>query len=309
MSEPHLAPSSQTSPQLPPSQPLPQIVLGLTQYRDFAARNALFVDKTALLQKLVDQKFVLLSRPRRFGKTVLVSMLTELFTYGVKNFQGKAIYERWYEKTYPVLNLSLAGLTNPDTFETDLCTVLRDACYAAGFHEIYNFIPECTDFRTLSGRVVRQVLKGQQAVLLIDEWEDPLLAKLNDHSAHEKISDLMRYLSIWTRESHAFWFVLVTGRTRNPPSSFIWDSFKNISKEPYFATLLGYTPEELQTNFGPYLSRCAERNHCSTAEVLAQIERTCARLFIGKDEIVQVYCPEDIHRFFCQETALSCSTL
>ena len=88
---------------------------GISQYTDFAAKNALFVDKTALLQKLVDEKFVLLSRPRRFGKSLLVSMLTELFTNGVKNFQGKTIYERWHEKTYPALNLSFAGLTNPDT--------------------------------------------------------------------------------------------------------------------------------------------------------------------------------------------------
>lgn len=282
---------------------------GISQYTDFAAKNALFVDKTALLQKLVDEKFVLLSRPRRFGKSLLVSMLTELFTNGVKNFQGKTIYERWHEKTYPALNLSFAGLTNPDTFEVELCTTLRNACYAAGFHGIYDFIPECKDFKTLSGRVVRQVLKGQQAVLLIDEWEDPLLANLNDHSANDKLWDLMRYVCFRTRDSHAFWFVLVTGSTRNPHSSFIWDSFRNISKEPYYAALLGYTSEELQTNFGAYLSRCAERNQCSTAEVMAQIKRTCARMSIGQDEIVQVYCPEDIHSFFCQEAARSCPTL
>lgn len=220
---------------------------GISQYTDFAAKNALFVDKTALLQKLVDEKFVLLSRPRRFGKSLLVSMLTELFTNGVKNFQGKTIYERWHEKTYPALNLSFAGLTNPDTFEVELCTTLRNACYAAGFHGIYDFIPECKDFKTLSGRVVRQVLKGQQAVLLIDEWEDPLLANLNDHSANDKLWNLMRYVCFWTRDSHAFWFVLVTGSTRNPhpplsgtPSAI---SAKNPTTQLYWATLVkSYKP-------------------------------------------------------------------
>ena len=207
MSETNSQPGSELQLVVPKPEQLPHIVKWLSKFTDFAANHALFVDKTALLQKLVDQKFVFLSRPRRFGKSLLISMLKELFEHGTKNFEGLDIHDLWCEKTYPVLTLSFLDKNNPDTFEADLCTALRDAFYEAGFHEVYDFIPECNNFKVLSGRLVRQVLKGQQVVLLIDEWDDPLSSNLNQRDNFEKITVLLRHFYTWIRESNAFWFV------------------------------------------------------------------------------------------------------
>ena len=287
--------------QVPTPKQLPHIVTGLSRFIDFAANNALFVDKTALLQTLVDQKFVFLSRPRRFGKSLLISMLKELFEHGTTNFVGKAIYDIWHERTYPVLTLSFLDKTNPDTFEDDLCTALRYAFYEAGFHEVYDFIPECNNFKILSGRLVRQVLKGQQVVLLIDEWDDPLSSNLNNRDAYAKIAAMLRHLYTWIRESHAFWFVLVTGIGRyQTPSFFTGEFITDISMEPYFAALVGYTQEELQQYFAPYITRSAELNHISEAEMLEQIKLYYDGFCFDQDGLVKVYSPWSINCFFSQ---------
>ena len=301
MSETNLQPESLPLQQVPTPQQLPHIATNLSRFTDFAANHALFVDKTALLQTLVDQKFVFLSRPRRFGKSLLISMLKELFEHGTTNFAGTAIYNIWHEKTYPVLTLSFLDKTNPKTFEADLCRALRDAFYDAGFHEVYDFIPDCNDFQTLSGRLVRQVLKGQQVVLLIDEWDDPLSSNLNNRDNYEQIAAMLRHLYTWIRESHAFWFVLVTGIGRYQNTSFFTgEFFADISMEPYFAALVGYTQEELQQYFAPYITRSAELNHISEDEMLEQIKLYYDGFCFDQDGLVKVYSPWSINCFFSQ---------
>ena len=301
MSETNLQPESLPLQQVPTPQQLPHIATNLSRFTDFAANHALFVDKTALLQTLVDQKFVFLSRPRRFGKSLLISMLKDLFEHGTTNFTGKAIYDIWHEKTYPVLTLSFLDKTNPKTFEADLCRALRDAFYDAGFHEVYDFIPDCNDFQTLSGRLVRQVLKGQQVVLLIDEWDDPLSSNLNNRADYEQLTAMMRHLYTWIRESHAFWFVLVTGIGRYQNTSFFTgEFFTDISMEPYFAALVGYTQEELQQYFAPYITRSAWLNHISEDEMLEQIKLYYDGFCFDQDGLVKVYSPWSINCFFSQ---------
>ena len=301
MSETNLQPESMPLQQVPTPQQLPHIATNLSRFTDFAANHALFVDKTALLQTLVDKKFVFLSRPRRFGKSLLISMLKELFEHGTTNFAGTAIYNIWHEKTYPVLTLSFLDKTDPKTFEATLCRALRDAFYDAGFHEVYDFIPDCNDFQTLSGRLVRQVLKGQQVVLLIDEWDDPLSSNLNNRDNYEQIAAMLRHLYTWIRESHAFWFVLVTGIGRYQNTSFFTgEFFADISMEPYFAALVGYTQEELQQYFAPYITRSAELNHISEDEMLEQIKLYYDGFCFDQDGLVKVYSPWSINCFFSQ---------
>ena len=301
MSETNSQPGSELQLVVPKPEQLPHIVKWLSKFTDFAANHALFVDKTALLQKLVDQKFVFLSRPRRFGKSLLISMLKELFEHGTKNFEGLDIHDLWCEKTYPVLTLSFLDKNNPDTFEADLCTALRDAFYEAGFHEVYDFIPECNNFKVLSGRLVRQVLKGQQVVLLIDEWDDPLSSNLNQRDNFEKITVLLRHFYTWIRESNAFWFVLVTGIGRYQNTSFFTGEFiTDISMEPYFAALVGYTQEELERYFAPYIVRCAWLKHISQEEMLEQIKLYYDGFCFDRDGLVKVYSPWSINCFFSQ---------
>ena len=288
-------------PVAPNAAPLLRINTTISDFLNFKANNALFVDKTALLQDLVKLKRVFLARPRRFGKTILISMLKELFTNGIGQFQHLAIAEHWREDTYPVLHLSFLRMRNLATFEKDLCNKLRDAFFDAGFAEIYDFIPECHEFKVLASRIVRQVLKGRKLVVLIDEWDDPLSSNLHDRTAFKSIAELMSTLYSWLRESTFIKFMLVTGIGRYQDTSFFTGEFiTDISLKSKFAALVGYTEEEVRSYFAPYLARSAALWGLSEDAMLDKIRSYYDGFCFDMEGQVHVYSPWSINSFFAQ---------
>ena len=85
---------------------LTPITTSLADFRLIRQRQYLFVDKTAHIYKLLNEDKVFLSRPRRFGKSLLLSTINELFTNGTKNFEGLAIHDLWQRPCLPVISLS-----------------------------------------------------------------------------------------------------------------------------------------------------------------------------------------------------------
>ena len=89
--------------------PLQKINTTSSNFNLIRRKGFLLVDKTERINDLIDENRVFLSRPRRFGKSLLLSTLTELYTNGVKNFEGLAIHDLWQQDRYPVVNLSIFG--------------------------------------------------------------------------------------------------------------------------------------------------------------------------------------------------------
>ena len=290
---------AQPRPQGPAAEALPHIITTSSDFLQFRERHALLIDKTALLQELVDLGRVFLARPRRFGKSLLVSMLAELFTSGTQHFAGMAIAERWHEPRYPVLQLSFLDLRHPATFERDLCALWRLACYNAGFEEVDECLPECHEFAVLAEHIEREVLQNQPYVVLIDEWDDPLSGNLHDPAAFAANSAQLRAFYTWLRDRPNVHFLLVTGIARYP--IFTWfcsDFITDIGLMPQYGALVGYTEEELRTSFAPYLARAAALRHQSAEELLTHL---CS-FYHGFcfDGQVRIYNPWDINSFFEQ---------
>ena len=280
---------------------LPHILTTSSDFLRFKERQTLFVDKTALLQELVDLGRVFLARPKCFGKTLLISLLEELFTHGTQHFEHLAIADIWHEQQYQVLKLSFLHLRDPATFEQELCTELRAACDHAGFHEIYDFIPECHDFAILFTRVTCEVLKDQQVVVLIDDWDAPLTSNLHDQASFEANSKHLFAVYKLLRECESIWFLLITGTARYHTSSLhTGDNITNISIDNNFAALVGYTEEELRTYFAPYLARSAALYHLSEEALLEKIRDYYGSFCFDELGQVRVYNPCDINRFFAQ---------
>ncbi len=93
--------------------PLPTIPLGMSDWNELRARNFLVVDKTEPIPDLVTNYIkVFISKPRRFGKTMLLSILQELFTHGDRNFEGTAIFGHWpFPEPCPVISFSFLNIT------------------------------------------------------------------------------------------------------------------------------------------------------------------------------------------------------
>ena len=278
---------------------LKHIVCGLSDLSMIRKSQYLFVDKTAKLQELVELRKVFLARPRRMGKTTLVSMLQDLFTNGTENFKDKAIHDLWQEDQYPVIKLSFGGIVDPDKFEKKLCSRLRTAFVNAGF-AISDTVTACNTLDDLLEKL--ELLKGDHAVVvLIDEWDYPLSANLDNRDAFERCHALMQTFYFWLRELSGLWFLLVTGIGRYRDSSlFTGSDIRDISFEPQFADIIGYTQQELETWFASYLDEASRRLNITREELIAKLHSQYDGFCFDHDASVNLYCPWSINQFFEQ---------
>ena len=164
-------------------------------------KGYLFVDKTALLPELVAKWHVFVARPQGFGKSILFSMLKELFTHGAQSpcFDGLAVQKEWNEPICEhVLVLSFTGLYVPDTFEADVCNMLRFAFVQASFDEALHVAESCTDLRFLA-KILDLLRHGAEVVVLIDEWDLPLSSNLHNRTAFESNKAVLDKLYAWLR--------------------------------------------------------------------------------------------------------------
>ena len=287
------------------NQPFKPIPLGVSSWRKLIDQNKLIVDKTAKLGVLVSLfDFVFFSRPRRMGKTTLCSMLRELFTHGDHSFAGTAIYGHWPEtKRYPVISLSFAYIKCSDakTFEASLCTNLAAAYAKAGFPEAMQLINE-TSFEQLKVKLDYLVLsQGQRLVFLIDEWDYPLSKHLDDPQLFASLQSVLSDFYGWMRQQNETnaRFILVTGIMRYRETSlFAGQNMQDISMDPTYADLLGYTKEDIEKSFARYIPLAADNLDITTAELWQQLELNYDGFCFDHDASVKLYSPIAINKFF-----------
>ena len=242
-----------------------------------------YVDKTSYVYAIAtsDQPQIL-TRPRRFGKSTLLSTLEELFRHGVKPydghdsyFKGLAIESLWHDDgSYLVLHLNFdelnAGCATVAEFEQKLMGTVTAFCNE---HQIdisdelapVPYLSAPLDFNDIFDALVQQV-PDYSLVLLIDEFDAPLMAHANDQAELQECQQLLRSLfAPLKRYLYKFRFVFFTGTTSFQgldlgPSA---NNFTDVSYYGRFATCCGYTRAELKQYFAKHLrSAAAIRNDC-----------------------------------------------
>lgn len=231
--------------------------IGIQSFRKLREDDCYYVDKTALIQKLVNQgSFYFLSRPRRFGKSLLLDTLHELFEGSEPLFQNLAIHDHWdWDSSHPVVHLSFGGKFNePGDLETDIKEQLATIERTLGLE------PKSVD-NSASGRL-RDLLvalhhcTGKTVVVLVDEYDKPILDVLDDPELAQANRDLLRgFYGVIKDSAREIRFVFVTGITMFSKVSLFsgLNNLDDISMDPQFATLCGYTDEELDKVFNPEL--------------------------------------------------------
>ena len=207
--------------------------------------------------------------PKALGKSILVSMLKELFTHGAQSpcFDGLAVQKEWNEPICEhVLVLSFTGLYVPDTFEADVCKRLRAAFSKAGIVGAWEVAADSTKLYMVA-RYLDLLRKDAEMVVLMDDWDEPLSRNLGNPAAFASNKAVLDTFYAWLRELNGVRFSLVTGVGRYSDSTFFsghyLNDISNISNDPAWAGLLGYTEADLQQHFGPYLTRAAALLHMS----------------------------------------------
>ena len=244
-------------------------------FEDIITGGDLYVDKTDFFHKLVsiNKGIFFLSRPRRFGKSLSVSILKNIFKGNKELFKGLKIYDLPYDwKSYPVihLNISKTDCTSAILLNRGLCYLIRNNALELG---IELAVEDNSGY--LFDELIHKASKLGKVVILIDEYDKPLVE--NIYAPHiEEIRQVLEnfYINIKASDEHLR-FVFMTGVTKFSKISVFskLNNLRDISMNEQFATMYGYTQEELERNFGDRIDELADKNKVDRIEYRTNIKR------------------------------------
>ena len=233
-----------------------RLPIGIQTFRKMREGGCYYVDKTPWLRRLVDEgTHYFLSRPRRFGKSLLVDTLKELFEGDAPLFEGLAIHDRWdWSVRHPVLRLSFGGgdFKQPGYLQQAVLDQLDGVADDAAIVLRYDSAP--SRLRQLLKALHRQT--GRRVVVLVDEYDKPILDALDAPDLARGNRDFLRGLYAVIKDGDAdVRFVLLTGVSRFSKVSLFsgLNNLKDITLDPRYAAICGYTDRDLDTVFAPEL--------------------------------------------------------
>ena len=234
-----------------------KLPLGIQTFREIREGNYYYVDKTAYVRRLLDEgKHYFLSRPRRFGKSLFLDTCKELFEANEPLFRGLDIHGRWdWSVRYPVLRLSFGGgsFTEPGSLHTNLMAQFDAVERRSGVASKYRTGPE--RFAALIEALHRKV--GRRVTVLVDEYDKPILDALDTPETARANRDFLRGLYGVVKDADAhIRFSFLTGVSKFSKVSLFsgLNNLIDITLEPKYSAVCGYTDRDLDTVFAPELA-------------------------------------------------------
>ena len=238
---------------------LKKLPIGIQTFREIIAEGYTYVDKTAHALALASEgKYYFLSRPRRFGKSLFLDTLKELFEGSEELFRGLAIHERWdWSRRHPVIRLDFAGGVVQTRAELDqrIRWLLRENAerLALSCDWAHNDIPGC--FSDLM-RAAHEAT-GQRVVVLVDEYDKPILDNIEHLERAAEVREGLKnlYSTLKGQDAH-IQLVFMTGVTKFSKVSLFsgLNQLNDLTLDGRFATVCGYTQADLETIFGAHLA-------------------------------------------------------
>ena len=271
-----------------------KLPVGIQSFEEIRKGGYLYVDKTDIIWQLANRgkKYNYLSRPRRFGKSVLVDTLESYFMGKKELFEGLKIMQmetEWVKRPVIRLDMSRAG-AEPETLRSYLNNIFRQ------YEGEYSLAPDPTDsladrFDAIIVGAYKQT--GQQVAILIDEYDSPL-----QHSwktpYHEACTAIYREVfAILKADDKYEKFVFITGITKFTQISLfsVLNNLSNISFEPEYAALCGITKEEVLRDFKPEINKLATSKGWTFDEAVAQLTAYYDGYHFCHENMVDVFNP------------------
>jgi hypothetical protein len=275
--------------------------VGLQDFENIRKGNFLYVDKTDLIYKLVSTStYVFLSRPRRFGKSLLTSTLHYYFAGRKDLFAGLAmerLEKDWI--SYPVLHFDLGRMKELTADE------LRQALHQLlnKYDKAYNVTTSGTPGGRLDALIQEAYSQtGHPAVVLIDEYDAPIMDVLNQQDRLQETRKVMRnfYASLKANEN-SLRFVFITGISTFSQTGIFSElnNLKNITNNDAYAALCGITEQELKDNFTQGISNLAKKKSCNEEDVLAMLKDKYDGYHFS-DAMLDIYNPFSLLNAFDQ---------
>ena len=249
--------------------------IGIQTFSEIREKNYLYIDKTEYVYRMTHfAKYVFLSRPRRFGKSLLASTLHSYFSGRKDLFQGLALErleKEWIE--YPVLHFDMSTAKHVDKEqllqELNLKLSEYESVYGKGEEEI-------NPNQRLMGLIKRAYEQtGRQVVVLIDEYDAPLLDVVHEKENLGVLRNIMRNFYSPLKACDPYLkYVFLTGITKFSQLSIFSElnNIKNISMDEPYAAICGITEDEMLTQMKEDVERLAVKLNISSEEVLLKLK-------------------------------------
>ncbi|MCP5053718.1 MAG: ATP-binding protein [bacterium] len=233
--------------------------IGIQTFAKMINGDFLYIDKTRDIYNLISTggHYYFLSRPRRFGKSLLVSTLKEIFSGNRELFKGLWIYDKIPWRKHPVVHLDFTQLSfkDSDTLESSI-TYHLDKIGAA--HDIQLDAP---DYKTRFALLIEKLSEHGQVVILIDEYDKPIISHIEKQEIAEANRDVLKnFFGVLKGLDNYIRFVFLTGVSKFARVSVFSDlnNLNDITVDDSFSTLLGYTQDELTGYFSGHIDRLSK---------------------------------------------------
>jgi len=252
-----------------------KLPIGTQSFSILRNQNYVYVDKTKYIWELVENgRVYFLSRPRRFGKSLLLSTIEELFKGNKKLFEGLYIYEKWnWEKTNPIIYIDFTNLNFETTERLELSfnSILKDIADENNIkipgNDLYSY-----KFASLIKKIYEKTSK--RVVVLIDEYDKPIVDNITKEDTLKGNQEILKnFYNVLkgTDEYIKFIFITVVSKFANMSLFSSLNSLDDITLNRNFACICGYTHQELKDNFKSYLNNFKDELSISYEETTNKI--------------------------------------
>jgi hypothetical protein len=252
------------------------ILTNTHNFIEFRENNCLYVDKTQYIYHLLNSKMThcFFSRPRRFGKSLLVSVMKEMFLGNKELFQGLYVYDKYDFTPYPVIHLSFTRLEYDIAFDADISLSKALTNYLGRIaREIQIPAPD----GPYLGAMIEDLSQkfNSPVVLLIDEYDKPLLSYIDEPENRKKVLKVLKnFFSPLKDLTGKIKFLFITGVSKFSQVSIFSDlnNLDDLTLNEDYATIAGFTQQEIEHYFDEHINRLALKNGVRRNDILAQIK-------------------------------------
>ena len=258
------------------TKPLKRLPLGIQTFEKIRKDDLLYIDKTEYIWNMIHlSNYIFLSRPRRFGKSLLVSTLQAYFEGRKDLFKGlfiETVEKEWTE--YPVLRFSMASGKHMEKEQLERYIAMRLVEYEVK----YGITNPATDNNDRLTALIQAAYHktGKKVVVLIDEYDAPLLDVMHEDTMLPVLRNVMRNFYSPLKDCDPYLqFVFLTGITKFSQLSIFSElnNLSNISMDEEYAAVCGITQEEILTQAHDYVERMATVNKWTFDEAVEQLAK------------------------------------
>ncbi len=253
-----------------------KLPIGIQNFNKLIENNYLYVDKTPIIYDLMTSGggYYFLSRPRRFGKSLLISTLKEIFLGNQELFQGLGIYEKITWEKHPVVHIDFSSITHSkggEDFENNLGYFLERRA------QEYEIKLEAKANKEKLNELVQKLYQklGNKVVLLIDEYDKPIIDHISNKEKAEANKEILAnfYETIKSLDGYLK-FVFITGVSKFSKVSIFskLNNLKDITRRKEYHSICGYTQAEVEEYFAAHINYLCQETNVEKSKLLTKIQ-------------------------------------